>query len=145
MVCAQAAGCAPVVKAWEEHRDTMEMWKDAHTSAAGLRVPKPFGDREILHIMKASSGTAVAATDDEIMRAFRSWAEEDGVFAAPEGAAALAAYWKLRESGFLRASDRVVLFNTGSGLKYIDVISAYFGKQTAQPKARSLGGIIQPY
>jgi threonine synthase len=145
MICAQAAGCAPVVKAWEEHRDTMEMWKDAHTSAAGLRVPKPFGDREILHIMKASKGTAVAATDDEIMRAFRSWAEEDGVFAAPEGAAALAAYWKLRESGFLKESDRVVLFNTGSGLKYIDVISAYFGEQSAQPKARSLGGIIQPY
>jgi threonine synthase len=66
------------------------------------------------------------------------------VFAAPEGAAALAAYWKLRENGFLKESDRVVLFNTGSGLKYIDVIAAYFGK-AARPKSRNLGGIIQPY
>ena len=145
MICAQAAGCAPVVKAWEEHSETMEMWKDAHTSAAGLRVPKPYGDREILHILKASAGTAVAATDDEIMCAFRSWAQDEGAFAAPEGAAALAAYWKLIESGFLRENDRVLLFNTGSGLKYIDVISSYFGKVAAQPKSRNLGGIIQPY
>jgi threonine synthase len=150
MICAQAAGCAPVVKAWEQHGETMEMWKDAHTSAAGLRVPKPYGDREILHILKASKGTAVAVTDDEIMKAFKSWAEDEGVFAAPEGAASLAAYWKLRESGSLKEDDRVVLFNTGSGLKYIDVIADYFGKAQAnswitRPKARNLGGIIQPY
>jgi threonine synthase len=150
MICAQAAGCAPVVKAWEEKRETMEIWKDAHTNAAGLRVPKPYGDREILHILHASAGTAVAATDAEIMRAFKVCAEEEGVFAAPEGAASLAAYWKLRETGFLKESDRVVLFNTGSGLKYIDVIAEYFGKAQAKswmakPQARSLGGIIQPY
>jgi len=135
------------VKAWDEHRETMEMWTNAQTSAAGLRVPKPYGDREILHILKASGGTAVAVTDDEIMCAFASWAREEGIFAAPEGAASLAAYWKLRESGFLKESDRVVLFNTGSGLKYIDVIAEYFGKtkSAAKPKSRSLGGIIQPY
>ena len=148
MICAQASGCAPVVKAWEEHRDTMEMWKDAYTSAAGLRVPKPYGDREILHIMKASGGTAVAVSDDEIMCAFRSWAQDEGVFAAPEGAAALAAYWKLIENGFLKKDDRVVLFNTGSGLKYIDVFAAYFeqaGSANPRPRSRNLGGIIQPY
>lgn len=145
MICAQAAGCAPVVKAWEEHRETMEMWKDAHTSAAGLRVPKPYGDREILHILKASGGAAVAVTDDEIMCAFASWAQDEGVFAAPEGAAALAAYWMLRESGFLREDELVVLFNTGSGLKYIDVFAEYFGKKRHAPKSRALGGIIQPY
>jgi threonine synthase len=147
MICAQATGCAPVVKAWDEHRESMEMWQNAHTAAAGLRVPKPYGDREILHILKASGGTAVAVTDDEIMNAFRSWAEEEGVFAAPEGAAALAAYWKLRQSGFLKEEDRVVLFNTGSGLKYIDVIAEYFGKTKSapNPKSRNLGGIIQPY
>ncbi|ABF43034.1 L-threonine synthase [Candidatus Koribacter versatilis Ellin345] len=144
MICAQATGCAPVVKAWEEHRETMEMWKDAHTSAAGLRVPKPYADREILHAMKASGGTAVAVTDDEIMAAFSSWAREEGVFAAPEGAAALAAYWKLIESGYLRPEEKVVLFNTGSGLKYIDVFEKYFRKKE-QPKSRALGGIIQPY
>lgn len=145
MICAQAAGCAPVVKAWEEHRETMEAWKDAHTAAAGLRVPKPYADREILHALHASGGTATAVTDDEIMCAFSSWARDEGIFAAPEGAAALAVYWKLLESGFLKKSDRVVLFNTGSGLKYIDVISAYFGTQKQQPKSRNLGGIIQPY
>lgn len=145
MICAQATGCAPVVQAWEEHRATMEMWKDAHTAAAGLRVPKPYGDREILHILKASHGTAVAATDDEIMCAFKSWAEHEGVFAAPEGAAALAAYWKLRDSGFLQETDRVVLFNTGSGLKYIDVFESYFAKPRPQAQSRALGGIIQPY
>ena len=145
MICAQAAGCAPVVKAWEEHRETMEVWTDAHTAAAGLRVPKPFGDREILHILRESGGTAVAASDDEIMQAFQSWAQDEGVFAAPEGAASLVAYRKLRENGFLKESDRVVLFNTGSGLKYIDVIAEYFGKQKVAPKSRALGGIIQPY
>ena len=144
MICAQASGCAPVVKAWEEHRESMEMWKDAQTAAAGLRVPKPYADREILHVMKASGGTAVAVTDDEIMCAFSSWAREEGVFAAPEGAAALAAYWKLIESGYLKESERVVLFNTGSGLKYVDVFERYFGKKEV-PKARALGGIIQPY
>jgi threonine synthase len=147
MICAQASGCAPVVKAWDEHRETMEMWPNAQTAAAGLRVPKPYGDREILHILKASGGTAVAVSDDEIMCAFSSWAREEGIFAAPEGAAALAAYWKLRENGFLRDADRVVLFNTGSGLKYIDVIAAYFGqaRSASKPKSRNLGGIIQPY
>jgi threonine synthase len=81
------------------------------------------------------------------MCAFSSWARDEGVFAAPEGAAALAAYWKLRENRFLKDTDRVVIFNTGSGLKYIDVFAAYFGqaKSTDQPKSRSLGGIIQPY
>jgi threonine synthase len=143
MVCAQAVGCAPVVKAWEERRESMEMWKDAQTSAAGLRVPKPYGDREILHILRAR--TAVAVSDDEIMCALSSWAREEGVFSAPEGAAALAAYWKLQESGFLSSEDKVVLFNTGSGLKYIDVIAAYYSKAKMKPKSRALGGIIQPY
>jgi threonine synthase len=145
MICAQATGCAPVVKAWVEHRESMEMWSNAQTSAAGLRVPKPYADREILHVLHASHGTAVAVTDDEIMCALASWAREEGIFAAPEGAAALAVYWKLRESGFLKEKDRVVLFNTGNGLKYIDVISAYYDKAKGQPKSRNLGGIIQPY
>ena len=90
--------------------------------AAGLRVPKAYGDYLILDILKKSGGTAVSVTDAEIMDAFRHWARVEGVFAAPEGAASLAAYRKLRASGFFSPEDKVVLFNTGSGLKYLDVI-----------------------
>src|SRR5258705_8217711 len=114
MVSVQAAGCAPIVKAWEEGKSTSEMWPVAQTFAAGLRVPKAYGDYLILDIIKKSKGTAVAATDDEILDAVRHWASVEGVFAAPEGAASLVAYQKLRASGFFREEDVVVLFNTGT-------------------------------
>jgi threonine synthase len=123
MISVQAAGCAPIVKAWEEHKDVSEFWQNAKTVAAGLRVPKPYADYILLDILEKSGGTAVAATDEEIGRAVCEWASTEGVFAAPEGAASLVAYRKLIASGFLKSTDRVVLFNTGSGLKYIDVIS----------------------
>ncbi len=145
MIVVQAAGCAPIPKAWDEHKPVSEAWQNAATLAAGLRVPKAYGDYIILDILKQSGGTAVAVTDDEIMQAFQQWAREEGVFAAPEGAASLACYQKLRASGFLKESDTVVLYNTGSGLKYIDVIAAYLEKQAAAPKSRAMGGIIQPY
>jgi threonine synthase len=146
MIVVQASGCAPIPKAWEEHKPVSEVWKNASTIAAGLRVPKAYGDYIILDILKQSGGTAVEATDDEIMLAFQQWAREEGVFAAPEGAASLVAYQKLRKSGFFKESDKVVLFNTGSGLKYIDVIAAWQEKNKAQqPKSRAMGGIIQPY
>jgi threonine synthase len=146
MIVVQASGCAPIPKAWDEHKPVSEAWKNASTIAAGLRVPKAYGDYIILDILKQSGGTAVEATDDEIMVAFEQWAREEGVFAAPEGAASLVAYQKLRKSGFLKESDNVVLFNTGSGLKYIDVIAAWQEKNKKQePKVRAMGGIIQPY
>ncbi|HEY5162522.1 MAG TPA: threonine synthase [Terriglobales bacterium] len=146
MIVVQASGCAPIPKAWEEHKPVSEAWKNASTIAAGLRVPKAYGDYIILDILKQSGGTAVEATDDEIMLAFQQWAREEGVFAAPEGAASLVAYQTLRKSGFFKESDKVVLFNTGSGLKYIDVIAAWQEKNKAQqPKTRAMGGIIQPY
>ena len=97
---------------------------DAATFAAGLRVPKAYGDYLILEILKKSQGAAVAATDEEILAATRHWASVEGVFAAPEGAASLVAYQKLRASGFFRAEDKVVLFNTGSAYKYLDMIEA---------------------
>jgi len=122
MIAVQAAGCAPIPKAWEAHQSVSEFWQDAHTVAAGLRVPKAYADYVVLDILKQSGGAAVTATDDEMLRAVSEWASGDGVFAAPEGAACLVAYRKLRASGFLKESDRVVLFNTGSGLKYLDVI-----------------------
>ena len=122
MISVQSAGCAPIVKAWEEHKPVSEFWQNAKTVAAGLRVPKPYADYIILDILKKSGGTAVAATDEEIGSAVCEWASSEGVFAAPEGAACLIAYRKLIASGFLSPDQRVVLFNTGSGLKYLDVI-----------------------
>jgi threonine synthase len=144
MVAVQSSGCAPIVKAWDEHKATSEFWKDASTLASGLRVPKAYGDYLILEILKKSAGIALAATDEEIMDAFRHWARVEGIFAAPEGAASLVAYRKLRASGFFSAQDQVVLFNTGSGLKYLDVIESQ--KQGRKPPAsRQIGGIIGPY
>ena len=122
MVCVQSAGCAPIVKAWDEGKSSSEFWPDASTLAAGLRVPKAYGDYLILDILKKSGGIALSATDAEIMEALRHWARIEGVFAAPEGAASLVAYRKLRASGFFAPEDKVVLFNTGSGLKYLEVI-----------------------
>jgi threonine synthase len=146
MISVQAAGCAPIVKAFEQGSTASEVWANAQTISAGLRVPKAYADFIILDILRKSGGTAVAVTDDETMQAFESWAREEGIFAAPEGAASLAAYNKLRANGFLRADHRVVLFNTGSGYKYIDVIAKYYGKNKPPlPKSRNIGGIIQPY
>src|SRR5216683_344125 len=124
MVVVQSAGCAPIVKAWDEGKPTADFWPDASTLASGLRVPKAYGDYLILEILRKSSGIALAATDAEIMDAFRHWARVEGIFAAPEGAASLVAYRKLRARGFFSADDKVVLFNTGSGLKYLDVIES---------------------
>jgi threonine synthase len=144
MVVVQSAGCAPIVKAWDEDKPTADFWADASTLASGLRVPKAYGDYLILEILKKSSGIALAATDAEIMEAFRHWARVEGIFAAPEGAASLVAYRKLRASGFFSADDKVVLFNTGSGLKYLDVIERQ--KPSGKPpESRQIGGIIGPY
>ena len=162
MITVQAAGCAPIVKAWEEGKSgsgmktrsgvrsagmwSSEMWTDAQTFAAGLRVPKAYGDYLILDILQKSEGTAVTATDEEILEAMRHWASKEGIFAAPEGAASLVAYQKLRASGFLRDEDRVVLFNTGSAYKYLDMIEAQEKKaRPVPPAARTIGGIIGPY
>ena len=146
MITVQAAGCAPIVKAWEEGKTSSEMWSGARTLAAGLRVPKAYGDYLILEILKKSGGTAVAATDEEILAATRHWASVEGIFAAPEGAASLVAYQKLRASGFFSVEDKVVLFNTGTAYKYLDVLEAQEKKaRIAPPPARNIGGIIGPF
>ena len=123
MIAIQTAGCAPVVRAFDRGETVSTMWQDAHTFASGLRVPKPYGDALILEIVRASGGTAVALTDDQIFASLKDWARHEGVLLSPEGAAATAAYDHLLATGFLTAKDRVVLFNTGSGNKYTDVIS----------------------
>ena len=142
MIVVQATGCAPVVKAWDEGDSTAEAWPNASTQASGLRVPKPYGDYLILQILKASGGTAIAVSDDEIMNAVRDWGRIEGIFASPEGAASLAAYRNLLAKGFFGEHDKVVLFNTGTGLKYLDVVGK---KRSASPPARHIGGIIGPY
>jgi threonine synthase len=153
MISVQAAGCAPIVKAWDERRDSSEMWPNAATIAAGLRVPKPYADYLILAILMKSKGTAIAVTDEEILDATRHWAKVEGIFAAPEGAASLVAYRKLRATDFFKPEDMVVLFNTGSGLKYLDVLDKPSGAPDApvrdaappKPATRQIGGIIGPY
>ena len=124
MIAIQAAGCAPIVRAFEQGEPASNLWQDAHTFASGLRVPKPYGDAEILRIVRDSGGTALALTDDQIFASLKDWARHEGLLPSPEGAAATAAYDHLLETGFLTPNDRVVLFNTGSGNKYTDVIAA---------------------
>jgi threonine synthase len=148
MICVQTAGCAPIVKAFDENKNTAEMWPNAHTVAAGLRVPKAYADFILLDILRKSQGTAVAVTDDELMAGLRELASNEGIFAAPEGGAALVAYKKLVDSGFLSRDERVVMFNTGSGYKYVDSIAKFWGVEPFAeklPAARSMGGIIGPF
>ena len=150
MISVQARGCAPIIKALHEEKQVSEVWQDAHTLAAGLRVPKAYGDFIILEIIRASGGTAVAVDDDAIMTGVKELAEREGIFAAPEGGAAMAAYRELLKSGFLTESDEVVLFNTGSGYKYLDTFAEYWRVKPSVgkfelPAPRSIGGVIGPY
>jgi threonine synthase len=122
MVVVQAEGCAPIVKAVEEGTTEAPLWPNAHTMAAGLRVPKAFADFLILQAVRDSEGTAVAVSDEAMVQAQRLLATDEGIFACPEGAATVAALQVLRQRGWIQAHERVVLFNTGSGLKYADLL-----------------------
>ncbi len=124
MIAVQADGCQPIVRAFEQNSPRSEFWQNASTVAAGLRVPKPLGDVLILNILRESAGAAIAVSDEEIIDAGRELASLEGIFAAPEGAACVIAARKLLNSGFLKPSDRIVLYNTGSGLKYLDAYAA---------------------
>jgi threonine synthase len=119
MVAVQAAGCAPVVRAFQAGAEKCEFWQNAATVASGLRVPRSFADRLILQALYASRGTALAIEDEVILQAQAELASREGIFAAPEGAATLAALQALSRDGWLQPDERIVLFNTGSGLKYI--------------------------
>ena len=121
MIAVQSSGCAPVARAFKEGASVSTMWQDAATFAAGLRVPKPYGDTIILDIVRASDGLAMAVSDDEILASILDWGRHEGIFLSPEGASVTAAYDKLIASGYLKPDDRVVLFNTGAGLKYTDM------------------------
>jgi len=120
MVSVQAEGCAPIVQAFAAGAPRATFFANAATLAAGLRVPGPFADQQILRALRESAGTAVAVSDAEIVAAQQQLAREEGVFAAPEGAATLAGLARLARDGWVRPDERVVLFNTGSGLKYLE-------------------------
>src|SRR5919106_1044275 len=120
MVSVQADGCAPVVKAFQKGGSFCDFWTNAQTLASGLRVPKSFADHLILRDIYESKGTAVAISDESILESQKQLASMEGIFAAPEGAATLAALKELLQQGWVRPEERIVLFNTGSGLKYLD-------------------------
>ena len=113
MISVQAAGCAPIVRAWENGWTEAKPWANAHTIAAGLRVPQAVGDFLILDAIRKSNGLAIAVSDDEIREAMRQLASTEGILSCPEGAATVAGLQKLVETGKVQPTDRIVLFNTG--------------------------------
>ena len=143
MIAVQAEGCQPVVRAFEGNEPRSRFWDDARTVASGLRVPKPLGDFLILEAVRKSGGTALAVSDAEMLDAAAQLASEEGVFAAPEGAACVSACEKLLASGFLKTDERIVLYNTGTGLKYAEAYSTRFPRSAASEQDK-LGGLITP-
>src|ERR1700737_2549444 len=124
MFSVQASGCAPIVRAFEASEKFAGEFPNAHTVASGLRVPKAIGDFLMLNILRTSKGGAIAVDDDEMIQTVREVGSKEGLFVAPEGAACFAALKKLRASGKIDIGERVVIFNTGSGIKYLDVFKA---------------------
>ncbi len=120
MVVVQAAGCTPIVSAFEQGLKHAVDIPNAHTVASGLRVPKAIGDFIMLDILNKSNGTAVSVSDEDLVAGAREIGKHEGIFAAPEGGAVLKAMCKLLETGWIKRDESVVLFNTGSGLKYLE-------------------------
>jgi threonine synthase len=121
MFAVQAAGCAPIVRAFEAGRETATEFPDAHTIASGLRVPKAIGDFLMLEILRESRGAAVAVDDEDMIRVGREVGAKEGLFVCPEGAACFAALKLLRLTKKIASGERVVIFNTGSGIKHLEV------------------------
>jgi threonine synthase len=136
-------GCQPVVRAFEQGRPRCEFWHDAWTLASGLRVPQPLGDFLILDAIRASGGAAIAVSDQEALEAGLELAALEGVFAAPEGAACVAALPKLIARGALDPAERIVIYNTGSGLKYLEAWATRFPREAPGDQDK-LGGLITP-
>jgi threonine synthase len=143
MIAVQAEGCQPVVRAFNEGAERSRFWDGASTVASGLRVPKPLGDYLTLKAVRASGGTAIAVSDAELIDAGIQLATEEGVFASPEGAACVVGAEKLLRDGFLKRDDRIVIYNTGSGLKYLEAYSTRFSRVAAGETSK-LGGLITP-
>lgn len=143
MICVQTVGCMPIVKAYQEGKDRSEFFENAHTVAAGLRVPKALGDFLVLRAVRESGGTCVAVTDEEMMDAAIELGQDEGMFVAPEGGACVAALRKLITSGFLSRDERIVIYNTGAGTKYLEAYAARFPRYAATEMDK-LGGLITP-
>lgn len=143
MIAVQAEGCQPVVDAWKAGKDRVEFFQNAATVASGLRVPKPLGDALMIRAMRETGGTAIGISDEDMLDAALLLGRTEGVFAAPEGGACVAAVQQLIAQGFLKASERIVIFNTGTGLKYMEAFSTRFPRQ-AGGEADKLGGLITP-
>jgi threonine synthase len=146
MYALQSTGCAPIAKAFAEHKPVSEFFEDAATFAAGLRVPKPYADTLILDIVRESGGRALAYSDEQILASILDWAKHEGIFLSPEGATATTAYDDLIASGELKPTDKVVLFNTGAGLKYTDMTAEamHLKRPGILPASMPVGGIITP-
>jgi threonine synthase len=143
MISVQAEGCAPITRAFEQGRETSEFCADAHTVASGLRVPKALGDFLVLRAIRESGGTAVSVSDEDMLDAGLLLARCEGLFAAPEGGACVAATKRLIESGFLKPDEKIVIYNTGSGLKYLEAYAVRFRRQAISEQDK-LGGLITP-
>jgi threonine synthase len=143
MIAVQSEGCQPVVRAFDEGAERSRFWDGAATVASGLRVPKPLGDYLTLKAVRESGGTAIAVPDAELLDAGIQLAADEGIFISPEGAACVVGAQKLLRSGFLKHDDQIVIYNTGSGLKYLEAYSTRFPR-TAAGETDKLGGLITP-
>src|SRR3954452_3625865 len=143
MISVQAAGCAPITRAYEQNQADSKFWEGAATVASGLRVPKALGDFLVLNAVRESGGTALSVSDADMLDAGVQLSETEGIFPAPEGGACVAAAQLLAESGFLKPDERVVIYNTGSGYKYLEAYSTRFPR-TAGGEEEKLGGLITP-
>jgi threonine synthase len=143
MIAVQAEGCQPIVRAFNEGAERSRFWDGAATVASGLRVPKPLGDFLVLRAVRESGGTAVAVPDTELVDAGIQLATDEGIFICPEGAACLVAAERLLRDGFLKGDDKIVIYNTGSGLKYLEAYSTRFPR-IAAGETDKLGGLITP-
>ena len=143
MISVQAAGCSPITRAYEQNQADSKFWEGAATVASGLRVPKALGDFLVLQAVRESGGTALSVSDTDMLDAGVQMAAHEGIFPAPEGGACVAAAQRLAQSGFLKPDERVVIYNTGSGYKYLEAYSTRFPR-TAGGEEEKLGGLITP-
>jgi threonine synthase len=143
MIAVQAAGCAPITRAFEQGARVSDFWKNAHTIAAGLRVPKALGDFLVLRAIRESGGTCVSVSDQDTLDAALLLAECEGLFAAPETGACIAALRTLFDNSFLKPDENIVIISTGSGLKYLEAYSTRFPRNSATQYDK-LGGLITP-
>jgi threonine synthase len=143
MISVQAAGCAPIVRAFQKGDRFAEEFENAATVAAGLRVPKAIGDFLILDAIRESGGTAVAVTDEELIAGAKELARSEGIFASPEGGACVPAVRQLLARGELKPDEKVVLFNTGSGIKYLELFETRSTSRKT-PRKTALGPAMRP-